>query len=81
MVSAANFATQAQAGNVLGVLQVAILQGSLYAIGTAWATATRAIVVLAVGESHRVAWAGELLAALLTTLLGAGVAIAVMRRA
>lgn len=67
-------------GNVAGMLRFAILSGSLWAVGSAWSTAIRAVVLELLPDSLGSAVGAELLAAACTTALAVGVSYAATRR-
>lgn len=73
------FQERAERGDVVGALRVAMVYGSLWAIGSSWSLAIRQIVVEIVpaGTSNKVF--AELGAALITTGLGVFVALAAAR--
>lgn len=67
-------------GEVVNTTRYAVLNGTLWAIALAWATAIRAIVIeLLPSDTHDVV-AGEILAAVITTALAVLIAIVVARR-
>ncbi len=75
-----SYIESATAGNWVGMLRFAILNGALWAVGTAWSTAIRAVTLQIVpGDSVDVVL-GELAAATVTTALSVAVSYAVMRQ-
>jgi hypothetical protein len=73
------FHDQASRGEVIEALKVATSYTSLWAIGTAWSTAIRAIVLQLFPHDDMDVVLAELSAAALTTCLALGVAIVVAR--
>ena len=74
------YAQSAERGEVLATVRYAVLNGSLWAIGSAWSTAIRAIVIAVIPTSTREVVAGEMLAAGITTGMGVLVALLVTRQ-
>ena len=64
----------------MGMLRFAVLNGALWAVGSSWSIAIRAVTLqILPKDSHDVVF-GELAAATVTTLLSVVVSYAVMRR-
>lgn len=72
------FEQAALAGDLTLTLQMGLLTGTLWAIGSGWATAIRNICVEVAKDSPHM-WVAELVAALLTTAAGSLLAINVKR--
>lgn len=75
----ASFETYAVAGDVGAALRFSVLNGALWAIGSAWATATREVAMLllpADDTATQAAWV-EVVAACVVTGLGLAVALGV----
>ena len=68
-----SYAESAVNGSWTGMVRYAILNGSLWAVGSAWSTAIRAIVLEIVPQDATDIVLGELLAAASTTVLAARV--------
>ena len=75
-----SFHERTQNGDTLGAIQFALVYGSLWAIGSSWATAIHEITraILPLGTINVVI--AELLASGVTTLLGIGISIIVTRK-
>lgn len=71
-----SFEEDARRGNLSGVVQKAALYGILWAIGSSWSSAIRAIALTIVPQNTTDIVLAELGAAAFTTFVGAGVAIA-----
>ena len=67
----------ASKGDILSTLRFGIVTGSLWAIGTSWATSIREIVILIFPKDNMNQALGELLSVFLTTILGVGTAVLV----
>lgn len=68
------------AGDTLGSLRIAVLTGSLWAIGSAWALSIREIVLIILPvEANSIKVLAEFLAATITTVLGIGVSAFAVR--
>ena len=72
------FEQSARSGRIVDTFRVGVLYGSLWAIGSSWATAIRGVVVEVLPGD--VAILTEILSAFLTTLFGVGVALITVRR-
>ena len=75
-----SYAESATAGNWVDMLRFAILNGALWAVGTSWSTAIRAVTLQIVPRDSRDVVLGEIAAASVTTVLSVVVSYAVMRR-
>lgn len=75
-----SYAESASEGNWVGMLRFAVLNGALWAVGTSWSTAIRAVTLQIVPNDLRDVVIGEIAAATVTTLLSVAVSYAVMRR-
>ena len=75
-----SYAESAVNGNWTGMVRYAILNGSLWAVGSAWSTAIRAIVLEIVPQDATDIVLGELLAAASTTVLAVVVSFLAMRK-
>lgn len=92
LVHASNFASplvkdkkmsyieSARRGEIVSTTRYAILNGSLWAIGLAWSTAIRSIVMALIPSDTREVVLGELLAAVITTGLAVGISVVVSWR-
>lgn len=67
-------------GDLTGTLRHAVIYGSLWAIGTAWATGIRETVLLMLPGDTRDIILGELLSVGITTVLGIGLSYLVTRQ-
>ena len=74
------FIESAQRGEVLNTTRYAVLNGSLWAVGIAWSTAIRSVVITLVPDDARDVVLGELLAASITTFLAVGISILVSKK-
>lgn len=74
-----SFEKTAAEGDVVGTLRLAVVTGSLWAIGSSWSMAIRQVVLFILPNDASDVVIGELLSASITTLLGVGVAIAAAR--
>jgi len=70
-----SYIESARRGEVVNATRYAILNGSLWAIGLAWSTAIRSIVITLIPSDTLDLVLGELLAAVITTALAIGLAI------
>lgn len=70
-----SYVESARRGEVITATRFAILNGSLWAIGLAWSTAIRSIVITLIPSDTRDVVLGELLAALITTALAVGLSV------
>lgn len=75
-----SYVESATAGNFLDMLRFAVLNGALWAVGTSWSTAIRAVTLQIVPDDSRDVVFGELAAASVTTILSVVVSYTVMRR-
>ena len=75
-----SYAESASEGNWVGMLRFAVLNGALWAVGTSWSTAIRAVTLQIIPNDSRDVVFGEIAAASITTLLSVAVSYAVMRR-
>jgi hypothetical protein len=75
-----SYAQSATDGNWVGMLRFAVLNGALWAVGTSWSTAIRAVTLQIVPKDSQDVVFGEIAAATVTTLLSVAVSYAVMRR-
>lgn len=73
------FHEQAARGDAVGALQAAASYAALWAIGSAWSTAIRAIALELFPHATMEVVAAELSAATITTLLGMGLALLASR--
>lgn len=64
----------------MGMLRFAVLNGALWAVGTSWSTAIRAVTLQIVPNDSQDVVLGEIAAATVTTLLSVAVSYTVMRR-
>jgi len=62
------------------MLRFAVLNGALWAVGSSWSTAIRAVTLQIVPNEAQNVVLGELAAATITTFLSVAVSYAVMRR-
>lgn len=69
------FESRARAGDAVGVLQQAVLNGALWAVGTAWANAFRETTRALLPEDTFDIVLAELMAAAITTALAVGIGI------
>lgn len=74
------FHESAERGDILSTLRIAVVYGSLWAIGSSWSTAIREIVYTFVPDDADTRVVAELGAAAITTLLGVGVALIATRK-
>lgn len=65
-------------GNWVGMVRFAVLNGALWAVGTSWSTAIRAVTLQILPNDSRDVVLGEVAAATMTTLLSVAVSYAVM---
>ena len=75
-----SYAESATEGNWVGMLRFAVLNGALWAVGSSWSTAIRAVTLQIVPNDAQDVVFGELTAATVTTFLSVTVSYAVMRR-
>ena len=73
------YTDSARRGEVFETVRYALLNGSLWAVGSAWSVSIRAVVLELLPSGRVDIVVGELLAAMLTTILGVGIAILVAR--
>lgn len=73
------FETSARAGDAVGTLQQAVLNGALWAVGMAWANAFRETTRALLPEDTMDIVLAELLAAGITTALAVGVVLCTTR--
>ena len=79
-MSTSSYQQTLSAGDALGSLRIAVLTGSLWAIGSAWALSIREIVVAILPvEANSIKVLAEFLAAAITTVLGIGVSAMAVR--
>jgi hypothetical protein len=75
-----SFHVSAERGDFFTTLSYAALNGSLWAVGAAWATAIREIMIFIIPRNNdNLVVVTELGSASITTVLAAGIAILVMR--
>lgn len=74
------FHESAEKGDVVNSFRIAIVYGSLWAIGSSWATAIRETVIALVPEDSDNQVMAELGSAALATVLGVGVSILATRK-
>ena len=74
-----SFQKSAADGDIIGALQLALVYGSLWAIGSSWSTAIRGVVLFILPDDSRDVVFGELISASITTVLGVTVSVAVAR--
>lgn len=67
-------------GEIVSTTRYAILNGTLWAIGLAWSTAIRSIVITLIPSDTRDIVLGELLAAVITTVLAVGLSVLVSQK-
>ena len=75
-----SYAESATDGNLIGMLRFAMLNGALWAVGTSWSTAIRAVTLQIVPNDAQDVVFGEIAAATVTTFFSVAVSYAVMRR-
>jgi hypothetical protein len=75
-----SYAESASEGNWVGMLRFAVLNGALWAVGTSWSTAIRAVTLQIIPNDSRDVVLGEIAAATVTTLLSVAVSYTVMQR-
>lgn len=75
-----SYAESATEGNWVGMLRFAVLNGALWAVGSSWSTAIRAVTLQIVPNDSNDVVLGEIAAATVTTLLSVVVSYAVMRQ-
>lgn len=73
------YSDSARRGEIFSTIRYALLNGSLWAVGSAWSVSIRAVVMELLPNGKVDIVIGELLAALLTTFFGVGIAILVAR--
>jgi len=76
-----SYAESATNGNLVGMARFAVLNGALWAVGSSWSTAIRAVTLQILPDDSRDVVLGEIAAATVTTLLSVLVSFAVMRTA
>jgi hypothetical protein len=74
------FADAALQGNPLGVLRMALVNGALWACGIAWSNAIRGVTTALLPADTMDVVLAELLAAVITTVFGVGVALVAAAR-
>ena len=74
-----SFQKSAADGDIVGALQLAVVYGSLWAIGSSWSTAIRGVVLFILPDDSRDVVFGEFLSASITTVLGVFVSVAAAR--
>ena len=67
-----SFQEQIERGDIVQSLRVAVVYGSLWAVGTGWSNAIREVTVTLVPRGDGGKVFGELFAAVVTTFLGVG---------
>ena len=67
-------------GNWMGMMRFAVINGALWAIGTSWSTAIRAVTLQMLPDDSQDVVIGELAAASITTVLSVLVSYAVMMK-
>ena len=75
-----SFHESASRVDIVSTLQIAMVNGALWAIGSSWSTAIREIVVTFFPENSDDRVLAELGAAFITTFFGVGVAILATRK-
>ena len=75
-----SYIESARRGEIVSTTRYAILNGSLWAIGLAWSTAIRSIVITLIPSDTRDIVLGELLAAVITTVLAVGFSVIVSQK-
>lgn len=75
-----SYAESATEGNWVGMLRFAVLNGALWAVGSSWSTAIRAVTLQIVPNDSRDVVLGEIAAATVTTLFSVVVSYVVMRQ-
>lgn len=75
-----SYAESATDGNWVGMLRFAVLNGALWAVGSSWSTAIRAVTLQIVPNDSQDVVLGEIAAAVITTLFSIAVSYAVMCR-
>tara|TARA_B110001452_G_scaffold123280_1_gene102233 strand:- start:14065 stop:14427 length:363 start_codon:yes stop_codon:yes gene_type:complete len=78
-IQSMSYTESATDGNWVGMLRFAILNGALWAIGSSWSTAIRAVTLQIVPTDSRDVVFGEIIAAMATTFASVVVSYAVMR--
>jgi hypothetical protein len=73
------FHESAEQGDILNSLQIGIVYGALWAIGSSWSTAIRETVITLVPNDSDNRVFAELGAAALTTMFGVGVSVLATR--
>lgn len=74
------FHESATQGDIVSTLQIAVVYGALWAIGSSWATAIREIVITLVPNDTENQALAELGSAAITTVIGVGVALLTTRK-
>tara|TARA_B110001450_G_scaffold18786_1_gene17232 strand:+ start:11253 stop:11570 length:318 start_codon:yes stop_codon:yes gene_type:complete len=75
-----SYAESATDGNLMGMLRFAVLNGALWAVGSSWSTAIRAVMLQIVPRNSQDVVVGEILAAMVTTVASIAVSYAVMQK-
>lgn len=75
-----SYAESAVEGNWIEMLRFAVLNGALWAVGSSWSTAIRAVTLQIVPNDSRDVVLGEIAAATVTTLLSVAASYAIMRQ-
>jgi len=75
-----SYAESAVEGNWVEMMRFAVLNGALWAVGSSWSTAIRAVTLQIVPNDSYDVVLGEIVAASVTTLLSVAASYAVMRR-
>lgn len=75
-----SYIESASRGEIVTTTRYAILNGSLWAIGLAWSTAIRSIVITLIPSDTRDIVLGELLAAVITTAFAVGFSVLVSQK-
>ena len=75
-----SFEERAARGDALGTLRIAAINGALWAIGTAWSNAVREVTRALLPDDTMDIVLAEVVAALITTVIGVGLALFVARK-
>lgn len=70
-----SYAESAERGDLIQTVRYGVITGTLWAIGISWSTAIRGVTILVLPEDVRDQIFAELLATLITTVFGVGVAV------
>ena len=75
-----SFEERASRGDAFGTLRVAAVNGALWSIGTAWSNAIREVTRALLPDDTMDIVLAEVVAALITTVIGVGLALFVARK-